>query len=95
MPAREYFMADKISLCCSILGPDVGRVFSVKISRGEIVDALKDAIKEKKAPELDHIAADKFDIWKASEHAQPPATIGDISHTFAAPYSPFRRHHRR
>lgn len=37
-------MVDKISLCCSIL--DVGRVFSVKVSRGEIVDALKEAIKE-------------------------------------------------
>jgi len=55
----------------STLGPDVGRAFSVKISREETVDVLKKAIKQENAPELDHIAANRLDIWKVSKPAHP------------------------
>jgi len=67
-------MAGIMSLNCSILGPDVDNAFPVKISRGETVGALKDAIKEKKTPELDHIAADRLDVWKVGHSARrgPP-----------------------
>ena len=63
-------MAGIISLNCSILGPDVDNAFPVKISRDETVGALKDAIKEKKAPKLDHIAADELDVWKVGHPAR-------------------------
>jgi len=60
-------MANEILLNCSILGPNVGRTFSVTISRDRAVDALKDAIKEKKKPRLDHMDADDLDLWKVSD----------------------------
>ena len=63
-------MADKISLCCSILGPDVGHVFSVKVSRDEIVDVLKKVIKEEKGNAFNRIDADQLEIWKVSDRAQ-------------------------
>ena len=66
----ETFMAGIISLNYSILGPDVDNAFPVKISRGETVGALKDAIKEEKTPELDHIAADRLDVWKVGHPAR-------------------------
>ena len=64
-------MADDILLNCSILGCDVGRVFSVVISRYKNTDQLKNAIKEETKPELDHLNVDEFDIWKVSGPAQP------------------------
>jgi hypothetical protein len=63
-------MAESILLNCSILGPDVERVFPVEILLSKTVANLKAAIKQEKQPELDHIAADKLDIWKVSESAQ-------------------------
>jgi hypothetical protein len=38
--------------------------FPVVINRDETVGDLKDAIKAKKAPELDSWAADKLRLWK-------------------------------
>ena len=70
LPETEIFMAGIMSLNCSILGPDVDNAFPVKISRDETVGALKDAIKEKKAPKLDHIAADELDVWKVGHPAR-------------------------
>lgn len=83
-----------MEIVCSILEPDVGRAFSVKISREEIVDALKDAIKEKKAPDLDHIAASRLDIWKVSKPTHPNHYGCDMTNIFAAQDSLFRRCHR-
>ena len=60
-PGEEIF--------CSILGPDVERIFSVKIPPDDTVMRLKKAIKEEKKPELDHVAADKLDIWKVRDSA--------------------------
>ena len=65
------FMAGIISLnCCSILGPNVDNAFTVKISRGETVDTLKDVIKEKNALKLDHIAAHELDVWKVAQYSR-------------------------
>ena len=63
-------MDEQILLNCSILGPDVERIFSVEILRSESVRQLKQAIKEEKAPELDHIDADELDIYKVRDSAQ-------------------------
>jgi hypothetical protein len=67
-------MAAEISLNCWILGLDDARAFSVDIFLSKTVDHLKDAIKKKKEPALDHIAADQLDIWqvKRSRAAYPP-----------------------
>ena len=63
-------MIHQLLLNCSILGPDVGRTFPVEILPSKTVGQLKKSIKEEKAPELDHIAADKLDIYKVSDSAQ-------------------------
>ena len=62
-------MASEICLGCSILGPDVTSSFPVDILPSQRVGHLKKAIKREKAPELDHIAADKLDIYKVSDSA--------------------------
>jgi hypothetical protein len=41
--------------------------FSVKIGKRETVDELKEAIKKKKKPELDHLAADTLVVWKVGK----------------------------
>ncbi len=61
---------DEILINCSILGQDVGRVFGVRILKSTLVHELKKAIKKEKEPELDHIAADKLDLWQVSDSAQ-------------------------
>ena len=56
-----------ISLIGSILGPNVGLVFSIKISPDEIVDALKEKIKEKNTRKLEHIDVAELILWKVSD----------------------------
>jgi Crinkler effector protein N-terminal domain len=41
-------------------------VFTVKIPKTKNVSILKDRIKEKKAPHLDHHAASDLDLWNVS-----------------------------
>lgn len=82
------FMADEILLYCSILGRDVGRPFPVEISPSKTVGQLKKAIREEKRPELDHVAADKLDIWKASEPAQHKRPSVTSSGMFLQPHTP-------
>ena len=41
-------------------------MFPVKIAKEESVGAVKDAIKDKKKPDFDHIPADKLTLWKVS-----------------------------
>ena len=53
-----------LSLNCYLLGDNVKRYFIVKIEEDETVSILKDLIKEKKAPHLDHVSASDLDIWK-------------------------------
>lgn len=40
--------------------------FPVEIESAKTVGQLKDAIKEKKSPEFDDIAADKLTLWRVS-----------------------------
>jgi Crinkler effector protein N-terminal domain len=65
---------DKISLCCSILGPDVGEAFVVDISRARLVGHLSEAILAKNKVDLAHVDARKLQIWKVSDPARydPP-----------------------
>ncbi|KAI6032322.1 hypothetical protein PISMIDRAFT_121531, partial [Pisolithus microcarpus 441] len=60
-------MSDELSLNCLIWGDEVHRSFNVKLSRTEIVDALKDAIKEKKKPYFDNVPADHLEIFRTSQ----------------------------
>ena len=59
-------MSDMLNLNCWVLGDDPERVFSVKIAKSETVDALKDAIKEKKQNAFVNLDADSLDLWKVS-----------------------------
>ena len=59
-------MANKVSFNCSILGPTVGRVFSVEVLQSITVSQLKDAVKNNR-PRLDHIDADELDIYMVSD----------------------------
>ena len=43
------------------------RIFPVEIGRDKIWGSVKDAIKEKKKPEFDDIAADILDLWKVRQ----------------------------
>ena len=52
-----------LSLNCLIHGEGQGKMFTVKIDNTENVSILKDLIKEKKAPHLNHVAASDLDLW--------------------------------
>jgi len=80
-----------LNLNCLILGPNIGRPFRVNISRDESIDALKDAIKEKKKPKLDH-TPDELDIWMAGDlmHNVPAMADNLWCDTFTAPKTPFK-----
>jgi Crinkler effector protein N-terminal domain len=56
------------SLNCLIIGDasDPKNVFTVKIEKTENVSILKDVIKQKNAPHLDHIAPSDLDLFLAS-----------------------------
>ena len=51
-------------LNCFVLGDDEERVFPIKIPRNNNVGILKDLIKEKKAPHLNHVAASDLDLFQ-------------------------------
>ena len=55
-----------LSLTCYLLGDNVKQYFIVEIEESETVSILKDLIKEKKAPHLDHLAASDLDVWKVN-----------------------------
>jgi Crinkler effector protein N-terminal domain len=56
---------DQFKLWCWILNKS-DKYFSVKIGKGETIDDLKEAIKNKEEPELDHLAAGSLLLWKVS-----------------------------
>jgi len=62
----------EILLNCWILGGTTS--FPVEILPSENIGQLKDAIKKKKEPVLNHIAADQLEIWKVNDPrtAYPP-----------------------
>ena len=61
-------------LNCFVLGDDEERVFPVKILRNDNVGILKDEIKKKNAPHLDHVAAKDLDLWKVCLPIDDPAS---------------------
>ncbi|KAH7048589.1 hypothetical protein BKA57DRAFT_513495 [Linnemannia elongata] len=54
---------NQLTLFCLVDGEATSNAFSVEIEPTKTVDALKNAIKTKKAPEFDNIAADKLTLW--------------------------------
>jgi len=52
------------ALNCLLLGDDTTKVFTVEIPETKNVSILKELIKEKKAPHLDHLAASDLILWK-------------------------------
>ena len=52
-----------LSLNC-VISDDPDRMFTVEIEKTKNVSILKDMIKEKKAPHLNHIAASDLDLWQ-------------------------------
>ena len=62
-------------LFCWILGGS--NSFSVKIGKSETVDDLKAAIRKKKEPELDYLAADALSVWKVGKSSRR-VSIGDL-----------------
>ena len=63
-------MATEISLCCWIIGLDNANLFPVDIAPSKTVGHLKKLIKKEKEPELDHLAADRLDVWKVKHPAK-------------------------
>jgi len=55
-----------LSLNCFVLGDDEDQVFTVEIETNKNVSILKDLIKEKKAPHLNHVAASDLELWNVS-----------------------------
>jgi hypothetical protein len=55
-----------LDLYCWALDDDPLLAFPIKIAKSETVGGLKDAIKDKKKPEFDHVAADRLNLWKVS-----------------------------
>ncbi|KAG0039254.1 hypothetical protein BGZ89_007933, partial [Linnemannia elongata] len=53
-----------LTLFCLVDGDSVP--FSVDIDASKTVDHLKDAIKTKKAPRFDDVAADELTLWRVS-----------------------------
>jgi hypothetical protein len=55
-----------LSLNCLVVGDKPDRIFTVEIPKNKNISFLKDLIKEKKAPHLDHVAASDLDLWRVS-----------------------------
>ena len=70
-------MPAEISLACWIVGLDDANAFPVDILRSKTVGHLKEAIKKKKEPILNHIAADQLEVWKVSDPAHSVPAITD------------------
>jgi hypothetical protein len=77
--------AQLLSLNCFILGDQLNQTFTVKIPKTENVSILKDLIKEKKAPDLDHVSASKLIL---SEAPQPDGNFNTADRTPLDPLLP-------
>jgi hypothetical protein len=55
-----------LSLNCLVVGDDTHRMFTVKIPKTEDISILKDLIKEKITPRLNHVAAADLDLRQVS-----------------------------
>ncbi|KAI6015790.1 hypothetical protein BKA83DRAFT_4030840, partial [Pisolithus microcarpus] len=55
-----------VELNCFILGDDPYKTFGVEILNTENVSTLKDLIKEKLSPKLNHVAVTDLTVWRVS-----------------------------
>ncbi|KAF9962757.1 hypothetical protein BGZ73_002633, partial [Actinomortierella ambigua] len=53
-----------LTLFCLVDGEATSNAFPVKVAPDDSIGSLKDAIKVKKTPEFDDIAADKLTLWR-------------------------------
>ena len=70
-----------LSINCLLLGSDSSEVFTVKIPKAENVSFLKDLIKEKQTPRLNHVVASELTVWKVSlpvDTITPELTVDDV-----------------
>jgi hypothetical protein len=70
-----------LTLNCLMRGDHLDRIFPVKIAPTETVGVLKDLIKEKQSPRLNHVAASELTVWKVSLPADtitPELTVDDV-----------------
>ena len=58
--------AQLFSVNCLIVGDDRKKVFTVEVAKDKNVSILKDEIKKKKAPHLNHIAASDLELSRTS-----------------------------
>ena len=61
---QQILMSETITLLCWEVGTPTQRIFPIKIKNNEIWGSVKDAVKEKKKPEFDDIAANTLNLWK-------------------------------
>jgi hypothetical protein len=79
--ANEGDSNTTLSINCLLLGSDSSEVFTVKILKTEKVSILKDLIKEKQSPRLNHVVASELTVWKVSlpeDTITPELTVDDI-----------------
>jgi len=55
-----------LTVFCLVDAESISHAFSIDIDRGKTVDHLKNAIKTKKSPRFDEIAADELALWRVS-----------------------------
>lgn len=70
-----------LSLNCYVLGDDPSRIFQVKILKTKQVCILRDLIKEKQSPFLDHVPASSLAVWKVSlpvDTIMPELTVDNV-----------------
>jgi len=58
------------NLNCVVFGDDSSGIFRIKIARTEIIDTLRDEIKNKIKPLFDRVPITKLDLWKVSDLVQ-------------------------
>ncbi len=56
-------------LFCWVIHTPTDQIFPVKVNHDDVWGTVKDAIKEKKKPEFDDIAADTLKLWKVRHSA--------------------------
>ena len=74
-----------LCLNCFVDGDQPDQTFPVEVSKTKNIGILKDLIKEKKAPRLDHVAASELKLFLVSESfpiedlaSRQPPTGGDL-----------------
>jgi hypothetical protein len=82
-----------LELNCFVHGDDPRNVFPVKIAITESVGTLKDAIKDKKKPVFDRLAADALKLWKVSIpfHADSKEKVSNVQFRDEKELSPVDR----